>query len=62
MGFIVKNLSKQSVSKKNGLGENIKLYYGVPKIFVGFWVWVAFLKQPNALPGGAPKKNKNMYF
>jgi hypothetical protein len=25
-------------------------------------IWVAFLKQPDALPGQAPQKNKNYIF
>jgi hypothetical protein len=45
----------ESLFLKRGFTTN-----GMSSIALG--VWVAFLKQPDALPGRAPQKNKNYIF
>jgi hypothetical protein len=40
---------------------NVVLYL-VPMGCPALGIWVAFLKQPDALPGRAPQKNKNNIF
>jgi hypothetical protein len=54
--------SKKKIQNQNQKNQNLYLKLKIKMGCPALGIWVAFLKQPDALPGRAPPKNKNYIF